>query len=74
MNELCMLIDFSARNPALPKGHMFSDFPTGFYWSATTLDSHSEMAWIVYMVSGTTCYDDIKSNAGHIWPVRGPEE
>ncbi len=74
MNELCMLIDFSARNPALPNGHMFSDFPPGFYWSATTLVSHPEMVWIVYMESGTTCYDDIKSHAGHIWPVRGPKE
>ena len=74
MNELCILIDYSRRNPALPNGHMFSDFPTGYYWSATTLDSHPGMAWIVYMESGTTCYDDIKSHAGHIWPVRGPKE
>jgi hypothetical protein len=74
MNELCILIDFSARNPALPSGHMFSDFPPGYYWSATTLDFHPEIAWIVYMESGTTCYDDIKSHAGHIWPVRGPKE
>jgi hypothetical protein len=74
MNELCILIDYSRRNPALPNGHMFSDFPTGYYWSATTLDSHPGMAWIVYMESGTTCYDDIKNHAGHIWPVRGPKE
>ncbi len=74
MNELCILIDYSRRNPALPNGHMFSDFPTGYYWSATPLDSHPGMAWIVYMESGTTCYDDIKNHAGHIWPVRGPKE
>jgi hypothetical protein len=74
MKELCILIDYSRRNPALPNGHMFSDFPTGYYWSATTLDSHPGMAWIVYMESGTTCYDDIKNHAGHIWPVRGPKE
>jgi hypothetical protein len=74
MNELCILIDYSRRNPALPNGHMFSDFPTGYCWSATTLDSHPGMAWIVYMESGTTCYDDIKNHAGHIWPVRGPKE
>ena len=74
MKELCMLIDFSARNPALPNGHMFSDFPPGFFWSATSLDSHPGMVWIVYMESGTTCYDEIKSHAGHIWPVRGPKK
>jgi hypothetical protein len=74
MKELCILIDYSRRNPALPNGHMFSDFPTGYYWSATALDSHPGLAWIVYIESGTTCYDDIKSHAGHIWPVRGPKE
>jgi len=74
MKELCTLIDYSRRNPALPNGHMFSNFPPGFYWSANALDSHPGMAWIVYMESGTTCYDDIKSNAGYIWPVRGPKK
>jgi hypothetical protein len=74
MNELCILIDYSRRNPALPNGHMFSEFPPGYYWSATTLDYHPGMAWIVYIESGTTCYDDIKNHAGHIWPVRGPKE
>ncbi|MDX1708984.1 MAG: DUF1566 domain-containing protein [Desulfobacterales bacterium] len=74
MGELCTLIDYSKRNPALPDGHMFSDFPSGYFWSATTLDNNPGMAWIVYFESGTTCYDDIKNHAGHIWPVRGPKE
>ncbi len=72
MSELCTLIDYSKRNPALPDGHMFSDFPSGYFWSATTLDHNPGVAWIVYFESGTTCYDDIKYHAGHIWPVRGP--
>ena len=74
MNELCSLIDFSRRTPALPKGHLFSDVPSGYHWSATTLDYHSEIAWIVYFESGTTCYEDIKNRAGHILPVREPLE
>ncbi len=74
MNELCALIDYSMRNPALPPGHLFSGFTPGYYWSATVLDYHPGMAWIVYIESGTTCYDDIKNHAGHIWPVRGPRE
>ncbi len=74
MSELCTLIDFSKRGPALPKGHMFMDVPSGYHWSATTLDAHSEMAWIVYIESGTTCYEGIKNQAGHVWPVRGPLE
>ena len=74
MRELCTLIDYSKRNPALPDGHMFSDFPSGYYWSATTLDNNPGVAWIVYFESGTTCYEDINNQAGHIWPVRGPKE
>lgn len=70
MKELCTLIDFSSRDPALPNGHMFSDAPSGYYWSTTTLDYHPELAWIVYIESGTTCYENITNCAGHIWPVR----
>ena len=74
MNELSALIDYSRRNPALPPGQVFSAFPPGYYWSATLLEHHSGAAWIVYIESGTTCYEDIKNHAGHIWPVRGPKQ
>jgi hypothetical protein len=74
MSELCTLIDFSRRDPALPSGHMFSAVPPGYHWSATTLDYHSGMAWIVYFESGTTCYEDVTNQAGHILPVRKPLE
>ena len=74
MSELCTLIDFGSREPALPKGHMFLEIPSGYHWSATTLDAHAGLAWIVYIESGTTYYDDIKNRAGHVWPVRGPLE
>jgi|GEM_PF-859052 len=70
MLELCTLIDFKRRDPALPSGHMFSNAPSGYHWSATTIDYHPEMAWIVYFESGTTCYENVKNRAGHIWPVR----
>ena len=74
MKELCTLIDFSRRDPALASGHMFSNFPPGYHWSATTLDYYSGMAWIVYFQSGTTCYEDVTNQAGHILPVRVPLE
>ena len=74
MSELCTLIDFSRRAPALPEGHLFFDLPSGYHWSATTLDFYPGMAWIVYFESGTTCYDDIRHRAGHVWPVRGPRQ
>jgi len=74
MSELCTLIDFSRRDPALPSGHMFSAAPPGYHWSATTLDHHSGLAWIVYFASGTTCYEAVTNQAGHILPVRKPLE
>lgn len=74
MGELCTLIDFSRRNPALPSGHIFSAVPPGYHWSATTLEAHSGAAWIVYFESGTTCYENVTNNAGHILPVRKPLE
>jgi len=74
MVELCTLIDFSRREPALPSGHMFSAVPPGYHWSATTLDYHSGMAWIVYFESGTTCYEAVTNQAGHILPIRKPLE
>ena len=72
MSELCTLIDFSRRDPALPSGHMFSRFPSGYHWSSTTLDYHSGTAWIVYFESGTTCYENVTNQAGYILPVRKP--
>ena len=74
MKELCALIDYSRRNPALPNGQVFSNFPPGYFWSSTLLDHHPGNAWIVYIESGTTCYEAIQNNAGHIWPVRRPRE
>ena len=70
MKELCTLIDFSKRDPALPNGHVFSEPPAGYHWSATTLDHHPDVAWIVYFESGTTCYENIKNRSGYVLPVR----
>jgi len=73
MIELCTLIDFSERDPALPNGHRFSDVQSGYYWSATTIN-YSEMARIVYIKSGSTCYENVKNRAGYILPVRSLKE
>jgi hypothetical protein len=74
MRELCTLIDFSRRDPALPSDQVFSAFPSGYHWSATTLDNHPGMAWIVYFESGTTCYEGVTNKAGYTLPVREPLE
>jgi len=70
MKELCTLIDYGRRSPALPKGHKFWVAPDSYHWSATTLGYYPKMAWIVYIESGTTCYEDVENIAGYIWPLR----
>ena len=70
MEELCSLIDYGKRDPALPSGHMFSDVPQGYYWSSTKLEYHSGLAWTVYLHVGTTCYDAVTNQAGYVLPVR----
>ncbi len=70
MEELCSLIDYGKRDPALPSGHMFSDVPQGYYWSSTKFEYHSGLAWTVYLHVGTTCYDAVTNQAGHVLPVR----
>ena len=70
MDELCTLIDYSRRDPALSDGHFFMNIPSGYHWSVTTLDYYSEIAWIVYIESGTTCYEGVYNHAGHVLPVR----
>lgn len=74
MKELCSLIDLGNRNPALPRGHIFSDVPPGYYWSSTRLAYHSGLAWVVYLDVGTRCYDDVTYSAGHVLPVRSPKD
>jgi hypothetical protein len=63
---------FRSRSSQRKNSHFFSIVPQGYHWSATTQDYYSEMAWIVYFESGTTCYEHIKNRAGYVWPVRGP--
>jgi len=70
MEELCSLVDYGKRDPALPSGHMFSDVPQGYYWSSTKLEYHSGLAWTVYLHVGTTCYDAVTNQAGYVLPVR----
>jgi len=70
MEELCSLIDYGKRDPALPSGHMFSDVPQGYYWSSTKLEYHSGLAWTVYLHVGTTGYDAVTNQAGYVLPVR----
>jgi hypothetical protein len=74
MDELCSLIDFGHRDPALPEGHPFLNIADGYYWSATRMFDYPGVVWVMYPESGTTCYDTGKNPTGFVWAVRDPKD
>jgi len=83
IQELASLIDPAAQppDPTLPAGHPFSNVytlgPTGNtaqYWSATTVDSASTLAWVVEFGSGGVVLhgkSDVVGQSTFHWCVRG---
>ena len=69
VNELSSLIDYSKFNPALPKGHPFTNVQSDFYWSSTSYADYTIYAWIVGMDYGYVSYDG-KAGGYYVWPVR----
>lgn len=69
-NELFSITDDSKTNPALPAGYPFTSVQVYNYWSSTTYAGHFDYAWGIYM-GGGTAGNGLKSNAYHVWPVRG---
>jgi hypothetical protein len=74
MNELCSLIDFGRRAPALPGDHPFFNVADGYYWSSTRMDDYPSVVWVMYPESGTTCYDTAHHSAGFVWAVRDSKD
>jgi hypothetical protein len=80
IQELASLIDptVPSPNPTLPVGHPFVNVhtpsPTGdaLYWSATTLDPSSTVAWVVeFGAGGVGNTDKSRDGAAYHWCVRG---
>jgi hypothetical protein len=65
-----ILIDKSARNPALPAGHPFIGVLSNGYWSSTSGASSSSNAWSVNL-DDTSVYWGYETYGGYVWPVRG---
>lgn len=62
--ELASLVDYSQRDPALPKGHPFQGVvSTRRYWASRTHANNTERAWAVVIIGNRT-------NRCYIWPVR----
>ena len=70
--ELFSLIDLGQYSPALPSGHPFTGVQSNFYWSSTTIDSYSSIAWYVGMNFGDVSYGSKTFDYNYyVWPVRG---
>jgi hypothetical protein len=74
MDELCSLIDFGRRAPALPGDHPFFNIADGYYWSSTRMDDYPSVVWVMYPESGTTCYDTTHYPTGFVWAVRDSKD
>ena len=74
MDELCSLIDFGRRAPALPGDHPFFNIADGYYWSSTRMDDYPSVVWVMYPESGTTCYDTKHYPTGFVWAVRDSKD
>jgi len=70
VKELQSLIDFGSYDPALPKGHPFTEVQSSAYWSATEYANEDNYAWHVYTYFGGVT-TNIKSGHYYVWPVRG---
>ncbi|MBF0397943.1 MAG: DUF1566 domain-containing protein [Desulfobacterales bacterium] len=70
VNELSTLIDYGRYNPALPSEHPFTGVQSHLYWSSSTNASSTNYAWDIYLSDGYV-YNDNKTYAYYVWPVRG---
>jgi hypothetical protein len=69
VRELHSLIDYGRYNPALPLGHPFSNVQWDHYWSSTTVDVFTNIAWYVSLISGAVAVND-KPGDWYVWCVR----
>jgi len=68
--ELRSLIDYQARDPALPPGHPFREVYPGWYWTSTRFARDPGFVWWVQLTGGRMFYSH-QSQYHLLWPVRG---
>jgi hypothetical protein len=72
VEELSSLLDPSRRYPSLPKDHPFINVvEISFYWSSTTYESNSGLAWIVRFIDNRVTTGNKNVDSYCVWPVRG---
>jgi hypothetical protein len=68
VTELKTLLDLSQRDPAMPKGHPFSNVKSSIYWTATPSPTDDIVAWQISFLSGEAVTDQ-KSGTRRAWCV-----
>ncbi len=81
LRELQSLIDYAFFDAALPntlgtgkwvEGDPFQGVQSDYYWSSSTYEGYTPVAWHVYFLDGLVTLD-AKSGANYVWCVRaGP--
>ena len=71
-SEFYSLISYQHINPALPKGHPFTDVFSGYYWTATSSSRLMDQAWYIHL-GGGRIYRGMKEGSYMVWPVTGPK-
>lgn len=70
IEELNSLVDKTQFNPALPKGHPFTNVQPNLYWSSTTHSYFTDCVWIVSMNGGNIGNNYKSGYDYYVWPVR----
>jgi len=72
IKELSSLTDFSQYDPALPFWFtlIVINEQSSYYWSSTTYEHTTFVAWGVSMLNGRV-HDSFKTSGLYVWPVRG---
>jgi hypothetical protein len=73
VEELKSLVDPVERDPALPKGHPFSNIKSAIYWTATPSPTDDIVAWQVSFFTGEAVTDQ-KSGTRRLWCALGGSE
>ena len=69
--ELVHLLNPIKVSPPIPKGHLFSNVQSFYYWSATIYADGTNYMWVVFVYDGYVSSGNKTYGSYYVWPVRG---
>lgn len=70
VEELESLVEYTQGVQGLPNGHPFTNVQSAYYWSSTTHEADSSMAYGMRVIDGASNLSG-KNNSYYMLPVRG---